>query len=76
MFGEFTVLKHLAEKVWQMNRSPKGLLIVTTNFDGFSLANRRRIAKLVKLSTHQTFLLYGIMQLLVDVKFLKLTSDQ
>ena len=36
MFGEF---KCLAEKVWQMNRSAKRLLIVTTNLDGFSFAN-------------------------------------
>ena len=41
MFGEFTLFKHLAEKVWQMNRSVKGLLIVTTTLDGFSLANCR-----------------------------------
>ena len=31
----------LGKKVWRMNRSAKGLLIVTTNLDGFSLANRR-----------------------------------
>ena len=31
--------KHFSEKVWQMNRSAKRLLIVTTNLDGFSLAN-------------------------------------
>ena len=36
MFGEFTLFKRLAGKIWQMNRSAKGLLIVTTNFDGFS----------------------------------------
>ena len=36
MFGEF---KCLAEKVWQMNRLAKRLLIVTTNLDGFSFAN-------------------------------------
>ena len=29
------------KKVWQMNRSAKGLLIVTTNLDGFSLVNHR-----------------------------------
>ena len=27
------------EKIWQMNRSAKSLVIVTTNLDGFSLAN-------------------------------------
>ena len=39
-----------------MNRSVKGLLIVTAYLDGFSLANRRRFAK---LSTCQTFPLYS-----------------
>ena len=29
------------KKVWRMNRSAKGLSMVTTNLDGFSLANRR-----------------------------------
>ena len=47
------------QKVWQMNRSAKGLLIVTTNLDDFSLANCRLFAKFVKLSSRQTFLLYG-----------------
>ena len=31
MFGEFTLFKRIAEKVWQMNRSASGLVIVTTN---------------------------------------------
>ena len=48
------------KKVWRMNSSAKWLLIVTTNLDGFSLANRRRFAKFAKLSTHLTFPLYGI----------------
>ena len=52
MFGEFTLFKCLGEKVWQMNRSAKGLLIVTTTLDGFSLANRRRFAKFTKLSRY------------------------
>ena len=42
-----------------MNRSAKGLLIVTTNLDDFSLAYSRRFVKFAKLSTCQTFLLYG-----------------
>ena len=42
-----------------MNRSAKRLLIVTTNLDGFSLANHGWFAKFAKLSPHQTFLLYG-----------------
>ena len=44
------------KKVWQMNRSAKGLLIVMTALDGFSLTNYRRFAKLY---TRQAFLLYG-----------------
>ena len=59
MFDEFILFKYLAEKVWQMNRSAKRLLIVTTTLDGFSLANRRQFTKFTKLSTHQTFPLYG-----------------
>ena len=47
------------KKVWRMNRSAKGLSMVTTNLDGFSLANRRRFAKFAKLSPRQTFPLYG-----------------
>ena len=34
MFSEFTLFKRLTEKVWQMNRSAKGLLVVSTNVDG------------------------------------------
>ena len=34
------------KKVWRINRSAKGLSMVTTNLDGFSLANCRRFAKL------------------------------
>ena len=45
------------KKVWRVNRPAKGLSMVTTNLDGFSLANRRRFAK---LSPRQTFPLYGI----------------
>ena len=59
MFGESTLFKRLAEKVWRINRSAKGLSMVTTNLDGFSLANRRRFAKFAKLSPRQTFPLYG-----------------
>ena len=39
MFGEFTLFKSLVKKVWQMNRSVKGLLILTTDLDGFSWRN-------------------------------------
>ena len=48
------------KKVWRMNRSAKGLSMVTTNLDGFSLANRRQFAKFAKLSPRQTLPLYGI----------------
>ena len=47
------------KKVWRMNRSAKGLSMVTTNLDGFSLANRRQFAKFAKLSPCQAFPLYG-----------------
>ena len=35
-----------------MNRSANRLPIVTTNLDGFSLANHRRFAKFAKLSRY------------------------
>ena len=60
MYGEFAIFKRLAEKSLANDRSAKGLLIVTTTLDGFSLANCRRFAKFAKLSTRQTFPLYGI----------------
>ena len=41
---------------WICQKGGKGLSLVTINLDGFSLANCRRFAK---LSTHQTFPLYG-----------------
>ena len=37
-------------KVWQINGSANGLFIVSTNLDGFSLANHGRFAKFAKLS--------------------------
>ena len=49
----------LFSSIWQMNRSAKGLLIVTTTLDDFSLANHRQLVKVAKLSTRQTFPLYG-----------------
>ena len=47
------------KKVWRMNRSAKWLLIVTVTLDGFSLVNHRWFVKFAKLSTRQTFPLYG-----------------
>ena len=43
------------KKVWRMNRSANRLSIVTTNLDGFSLANHGRFVKFAKLSPCQTF---------------------
>ena len=40
-FGKFTLFKCLVRKVWRMNTLAIGLLIVTTNSDGFSLVNCR-----------------------------------
>ena len=34
--------------------------MVSTNLDGFSLANHRKFAKFTKISPRQTFPLYGI----------------
>ena len=52
MFGESILSKRLQKKVWRMNRSAKGLLMVTTNLDGFSLANCRQLTKFAKLSRY------------------------
>ena len=54
-------------KVWQMNRSPKRLLIRITNLDGFSLAIGRFAKFATKLSTHQTFPLYGSLLMIVVI---------
>ena len=48
------------KKVWRNNRSSNGLLIVSTNLDGFSLVNRGRFAKFAKFFPRQTFPLYGM----------------
>ena len=42
-----------------MNRSGNGLSIVTTNLDGFSLANHGRFAKFAKLSRYTVFFYIG-----------------
>ena len=55
MFGESTIFKCLAEKIWRMNRSAKGLSMLTVNLDGFSLVKHRRFAKFAKLSPHKLF---------------------
>ena len=38
--------------VWRITRSAKSLVIVSTNLDDFSLANRGRFAKFTKLSRY------------------------
>ena len=35
----------IGEKLWRINRSAKGLLIVATNLNGFSLANRLQVCQ-------------------------------
>ena len=47
MLHELTLFKRLVKKLWRINRSAKGLLIVATNLNGFSLENR--------LQVYQTF---------------------
>ena len=59
------------KKVWRINRSGNGLLIVITNFDGFSLANHGQFAKFAKLFPCQTFLLYGILKAVVRLVHVK-----
>ena len=51
MVGEFTFCEHLVNKVWQINRSYKRLIIiiVSTNFNGFSSMNHVRLTKFAKL---------------------------
>ena len=44
-FGELTRFEHLAKEILANYRSTNRLLIVSTNLDGFSLANRGRFAK-------------------------------
>ena len=46
-YGESTLFEHL-----RINRSANRLLIVTTNLDGFSVANHGRSAKFAKLSRY------------------------
>ena len=54
MFGKFTLFKGLVEKVWQMTRSARGLLIIL-----MALAWRIADGQFTKLSTHQSFPLYN-----------------
>ena len=47
------------KNVWRINRSANRLLIVSTNLDGFSLV---KYGWFTKLSSRQTFLLYGTVE--------------
>ena len=47
------------EKVWQINRSANRLLMISTNLDGFSLANYGQFAKFANVSPRQSFPPYG-----------------
>ena len=51
-FGELTLFEHLGKESLANYRSANRLLIVSTNLDGFSLANHGRFAKFAKLSRH------------------------
>ena len=62
-FGEMTRFEHLAKESLANYRSANRLLIVSTNLNGFSLANCGRFAKFAKLSPRQPFLLYGMLKL-------------
>ena len=58
MFGEFTLFKRLAGKSLGMNRSAKGLLIVTTSYFGWLQFGKLQMIR-------QTLLLYGNQLLLI-----------
>ena len=45
MFHELTLFKRLVKNLWRINRSVKRLLIVATNLNGFSLANRLQVCQ-------------------------------
>ena len=54
------VLSIWQKKVWRINRSANRLLIISTNLDGFSLANHGRFAKFANISHRQSFPPYSI----------------
>ena len=55
--GELTHFEHLAKENLVNNRSANRLLMISTNLDGFSLANHRQFAN---VSPRQSFPPYGI----------------
>ena len=51
-FGKLTRFEHLAKESLVNNRSANRLLMISTNLDGFSLANHGRFAKFTNVSPH------------------------
>ena len=50
-------------KILRINRSANRLLIISTNLDGFGLANHGQFAKFTNVSPRQSFPPYGNTQL-------------
>ena len=50
-----SITSDYSAKVWQINRSANRLFILSTNLDGFNLANHGQFAKFAKVS-HYTVL--------------------
>ena len=63
------------KKIWWMNRSAKGLLIINTTLDGFSLANCRRFAEFAKLSRYTVYCTYYVITL-IDTQVYSSTSQR
>ena len=62
MLHELTLFKRLVKKLWQINRSAKGLLIVATNLNGFSLANRLQVCQTLPLYSIYLYINYIIIE--------------
>ena len=52
--ANWLILSIWRKKVWQINRSANRLLMISTNLDGFSLANHGRFAKFANVSPCQS----------------------
>ena len=50
--GELTLFEPLMKEIWQINRSANRLFFISTNLDGFSLANCEWFTKFAKLSCY------------------------
>ena len=55
--GRIYSFRAFGEKVWRINRSAKRLLVVSTNLDGFSLANHGRFVKFATLSRYTVLII-------------------